>query len=195
MKKQTTLFLGTGLSAAPPDQDFVFDGLAGALSLQVFDFTGTNLQVTATALSENGFDLPFAGQVANFAVGNKVRGVRSNATGIVMDQVDNGATGTLALKRVQGTFYEGEDLVRDDQRAVVRGQADGQLQRRFLENGVWADTGVVTASQHAEFLNPVLGAGDGNRIYIFPRRFRLKFTFNGVSNASIAVDLMQSEVK
>jgi hypothetical protein len=58
MKKQTTLFLGNNLTAAPAVHDFVVDGLYAGLSLSVFNLTGTTptLQVTATALYEDGFD-------------------------------------------------------------------------------------------------------------------------------------------
>jgi hypothetical protein len=183
MKKQTTLFLGNNLTAAPAVHDFVVDGLYAGLSLSVFNLTGTTptLQVTATALYEDGFDLAYDAQTANFTAGRTVKGTTSGATGVIVADADGGATGTLTLKRVQGTFYDNEPLV---------------LVRRVVEGGVWADTGAVSVSSDAMLVNPDLAAGDGDRGRVWPRRFRLKFTEGGSwTDADFAVDLVQSEVK
>ena len=195
MKKQTTLFLGNNLTADPGDFDFVVDGLYAGLSLSLFNFTGTSLQVTATALYEDGFDLAYDAQTANFTAGRTVKGTTSGATGVIVKDVDGGTTGTLTLKRVQGTFYDNEPLVEYNAATPGAAVVNGQMVRRVVEGGVWADTGAVSASADAMFINPDLAAGDGDRGRVWPRRFRLKFTFNAVTDADFAVDLVQSEVK
>jgi hypothetical protein len=195
MKKQTTLFLGNNLTADPGDHDFVVDGLYAGLSLSMFNFTGTSLQVTATALYEDGFDLAYDAQTANFTVGRTVKGTTSGAMGVIVDDTDAGATGTLTLKRVQGTFYDNEPLVEYNAATPGAAVVNGQMVRRVVEGGVWADTGAVSASSDAMFLNPDLVAGDGDRGRVWPRRFRLKFVFTAVTDADFAVDLVQSELK
>jgi hypothetical protein len=198
MKKQTTLFLGNNLTAAPAVHDFVVDGLYAGLSLSVFNLTGTTptLQVTATALYEDGFDLAYDAQTANFTAGRTVKGTTSGATGVIVADADGGATGTLTLKRVQGTFYDNEPLVEYNAATPGAAVVNGQLVRRVVEGGVWADTGAVAVSADAMFVNPDLAAGDGDRGRVWPRRFRLKFTEGGSwTDADFAVDLVQSEVK
>ena len=198
MKKQTTLFLGNNLSAAPADHDFVVDGLYAGLALSFFNFTGTSLQVTATALVEDGFDLTYKTQTTNFTVGRRVRGELSNAEGTIVNDVDGGATGTLTLKRVNGNFIPDEPLYEvGNIDPSTRGEAvvNAVMTRRFIEDGIWADTGAVAGVDTVvPFINPDLAAGDGDRSRVWPRRFRLKFTAT-VTDADIAVDLVQSEVK
>lgn len=195
MKKQTTLFLGNNLTADPGDHDFVVDGLYAGLSLSMFNFTGTSLQVTATALYEDGFNLAYDAQTANFTVGRTLVGKNSNAKGVIVADTDGGTTGTLTLKRVQGTFYDNEPIEEFNATTPGAAVANGGLTRRVVEGGVWADTGAVSASTDAMFINPDLAAGDGDRGRVWPRRFRLKFTFTAVTDADFAVDLIQSEVK
>ena len=195
MKKQTTLFLGNNLTADPGDHDFVVDGLYAGLSLSMFNFSGTSLQVTATALYEDGFDLDYDAQTVNFTVGRTVKGANSNASGVIVADADSGGTGTLTLKRVQGTFFDNEPLVEWNVASPGAAVVNGQLQRRVVEGAVWADTGAVSADANAMFINPDLSAGDGDRGRVWPRRFRLKFVFTGVTDADFAVDLVQSEFK
>ena len=195
MKKQTTLFLGNNLTTDPGDHDFVVDGLYAGLSLSMFNFTGTSLQVTATALYEDGFNLAYDAQTANFTVGRTLVGKISNAKGVIVADTDGGTTGTLTLKRVQGTFYDNEPIEEFNATTPGAAVANGGLTRRVVEGGVWADTGAVSASTDAMFINPDLAAGDGDRGRVWPRRFRLKFTFTAVTDADFAVDLIQSEVK
>lgn len=200
MKKQTTLFLGNNLTASPSSQDFVVDGLYAGLSLSVFNLTGSapTLQVTATALYEDGFDLDYDAQSANFTVGRTLKGENSDATGVIVADSDGGTAGTLTLKRVQRTFFNDEPLIEAHQDRATAGAAvaDGQLQRRVVVGGVWADTGAGAVSADSMFVNPELAAGDGDRGRVWPRRFRLAITFGGtVTDADFAVDLIQSELK
>lgn len=198
MKKQTTLLLANNLVAAPANLDFVVDGLYAGLSLSVFNLTGTTptITVTATALYEDGFDLAYDAQTVNFTVGRTVKGETSGAKGVIVADADGGATGTLTLKRVQGTFFDNEPLVEFNVATPGRAVVNGQLVRRTVEGGVWATTGAVSVSSDAMFINPDLAAGDGDRGRIWPRRFRLKVVEGGSwTDADFAVDLVQSEVK
>lgn len=54
--------------------------------------------------------LAFDGQTANFTVGQVVTGGTSGATGKIASQTDAGATGTLQLHDVTGTFADNEAL-------------------------------------------------------------------------------------
>jgi len=66
--------------------------------------------------------LNFKGQTGNFTLGDTVTGKTSGATGVLQTQTDGGATGTLNLTGVVGTFQN--DEVIDDQHygsAVVNG--------------------------------------------------------------------------
>lgn len=200
MKKQTTLYLGNNLVTpfTPVTQDFVVDGLYAGLSLSVFNITGTapTVQATATALYEDGFDLAYDAQTVNFTVGRTVKGAHSNAAGVIVADADGGATGTLTLKRVQGTFFDNEPLVEHNVASPGTAVVNGQLQRRVVAGSVWADTGAGAASADAMFINPDLAAGDGDRGRVWPRRFRLTVSLGGtVTDADVAIDLIQSEFK
>lgn len=198
MKKQTTLLLANNLTAAPAAVDFVVDGLYAGISLSVFNLTGTAPTITATvtALFEDGFDLAYDAQTANFTVGRTLKGENSNAKGVIVADADGGATGTLTLKRVQGTFYDNEPLVEFNVASPGRAVANGQLVRRVVAGGQWATTGAVSVATEAMFINPDLAAGDGDRGRVWPRRFRLTITEGGTwTDADFAVDLVQSEVK
>lgn len=56
------------------------------------------------------YALNFDTQTANFTVGATVTGATSAAHGVIQSQVDVGATGTLYLRTVVGTFTAGEAL-------------------------------------------------------------------------------------
>ena len=198
MKKQTTLLLANNLTNAPAALDFVVDGLYAGISLSIFNLTGTAPTITATvaALFEDGFDLAYDAQTVNFTVGRTVKGETSGAKGVIVADADSGATGTLTLKRVQGTFYDNEPLVEFNVASPGRAVANGQLSRRVVVGGQWATTGAVSTSTEAMFINPDLAAGDGDRGRVWPRRFRLTIAEGGTwTDADFAVDLVQSEVK
>ena len=195
------------MTSTPADYDFVVDGLYAGLVLNVFSLTGTNMSVTATDLIDGGFDLAYDAQTANFTVGRRIRQEFTNASGVIVDDTDGGATGTLRLKRVTGNFADNYPIFEEsvnvpgqahepavDPSVAGRAVANGTPTRVLIEDQVWADTGVVTSGNSGiiQFVNPNTGAGDLGRIW--PRRFRLKFTFNATA-ADFAVDLIQSEVK
>lgn len=54
--------------------------------------------------------LPYDAQTVNFKVGSTVTGGTSGATGIIAQDSDGGATGTLTLKDVNGIFQDNETL-------------------------------------------------------------------------------------
>ena len=54
--------------------------------------------------------LAYDGQTGNFTVGLRVTGTTTGATGIVAADADSGATGTLSLVNVVGTFQDNEAI-------------------------------------------------------------------------------------
>ncbi len=196
-KKQSTILAAIETTTAPSDVDFVVDGLNAALSLQVFALTGTTptIAVTATELFEKGFTLDYDGQTANFTPGATVRGLTSMATGIIMEDTDGGATGTLELKKVFGAFIDNEPLV-DDNGTPGAAVVNGVLTRVLTEGGVWASISATATDDDAAFINPDAGLSAGDeRLRIVPRRFRLKVTEGGTWTAArFSVDLVQSGV-
>lgn len=55
--------------------------------------------------------LAYDAQVGNFTVGNLVTGQTSGATGRIIADADGGATGTLTLHSITGTFVDNEQLL------------------------------------------------------------------------------------
>lgn len=58
--------------------------------------------------------LTYGTQTANFTVGAKITGATSAATAVILEDSDSGATGTLTLGSVTGTFQSGEIITDDD---------------------------------------------------------------------------------
>jgi hypothetical protein len=67
-------------------------------------YDGARHSVLDDATTEIAFDT----QTGNFAIGQTVTGGTSSATGVIVSQTDAGATGTLRLKTVTGTFADNE---------------------------------------------------------------------------------------
>ena len=198
--KQTTLGVFNETVTAPANQDFVFDGKRGELILNVFELTGTTpgITVTATELFEKGFTLLYDAQTVNFTIGRTVVGQFSNARGVIADDTDGGATGTLELKRVVGQFFDNEPLREEIAGVETSGAAvaNGRLVRVLQEGtGVWCTITGATGDANAAFLNPEMAATEGDRGVVIPRRFRLKIVEVPTwATAKFAVDLLQSEV-
>jgi hypothetical protein len=57
--------------------------------------------------------LTYNTQTANFTVGKKLTGATSGATATILEDSDSGASGTLTLGNIQGTFQNGE-IITDD---------------------------------------------------------------------------------
>jgi len=71
--------------------------------------TLTEREFTLTQYTNYG-TLAYDAQSANFTAGLKVTGGTSSATGYIESDVDDGATGTLTLSNVSGTFQDGETI-------------------------------------------------------------------------------------
>lgn len=54
--------------------------------------------------------LPYDGQTGNFTIGNVVTGGTSGATALIVGDMDSGATGTLVVTGITGTFQDNETL-------------------------------------------------------------------------------------
>ena len=57
--------------------------------------------------------LPYDGQTVNFNLGTRITGDDSAATGRIIADVDGGATGTLTLYDIRGTFQD-DETIRDN---------------------------------------------------------------------------------
>jgi hypothetical protein len=56
------------------------------------------------------YSLAYDGQTANFTVGETITGAKSGATATVYKDTDSGASGTLYLQGVKGTFHDNETI-------------------------------------------------------------------------------------
>lgn len=65
--------------------------------------------------------LDFDGQTVNFPAATLITGGTSGATGTIVSQVDAGATGTLTLSGVVGTFLDNEAITGGGGNGVVNG--------------------------------------------------------------------------
>ena len=70
----------------------------------------TTAEVKIETASKLYYDLAYDGQSANFTVGKTLTGASSGATGVIVADTDGGATGTLVLKNVEGTFLDNEAI-------------------------------------------------------------------------------------
>ncbi len=84
----------------------------------------TTKRVTAWTDQSGAKTLAYDGQSGNFAAGLLVTGGTSGATGLIHQDTDAGATGTLLLTDVRGTFVDNEVLTDSSTgAAVVNGTA------------------------------------------------------------------------
>jgi len=70
--------------------------------------------------------LAYDGQTANFTEGATLTGGTSGATALIINDVDGGATGTLTLARITGTF-EDDEAITDDNGTPGAAVANGAL--------------------------------------------------------------------
>ena len=198
-KKVTTILAAIETTAAPAAVDFVVDGDVAKLSLQVFTITGTTptIALSVVEMIDKGFTLDYDAQAANFTVGRTLVGVHSNARGLIMDDTDGGATGTLELKKVVGNFQDNEPLREEIAGVETSGAAvcDGTLTRVLAVGEEWCAIGAGAVDAEAEFINPDRAAAEADRYDVYPRRFRLTTTEGGSWTAArFAVDLISSGV-
>ena len=199
-KKQSTLAVViTVVDAAPAVHDFVIDAPFARLMLQVFTLTGTapTIALSVVELFDKGFTLDYDAQTVNFTVGRTVYGVTSNARGVVMDDTDGGATGTLELKKVVGNFQDNEEIREEIVSAEASGVAvvNGTLTRVLVEGAEWAAIAAGAVDDEAYFINPDVAAAEDSRYHVLPRRFRLKTTKGGTWTAArYAVDIATDDI-
>jgi len=196
-KKQSTLLVAIETTEVPADHDFVVDAPFARLMLQAFTITGGTVAISVLELFDKGFTLDYDAQTVNFTVGRTVYGVTSNARGVVMDDTDGGATGTLELKRVVGNFQDNEVIREEITAAETSGVAiaNGTLTRVLVEGGEWCAIAATAVDDEAYFINPDVAANEDSRYHILPRRFRLKFTEGGtLTVARFTVDIATDEV-
>jgi len=198
-KKQSTILAAIETTAAPAAVDFVVDGDVAKISLQVFVLTGTTptIALSVIELLDKGFTLGYDAQTANFTVGRTLIGMISNARGVIMEDTDGGATGTLELKKVVGNFQDNEPLREEISGVETSGAAfaDGTLVRVLAAGEEWAAIAAGAVDAEAEFINPDRAVAEANRYDPYPRRFRLIATEGGAWTAArFAVDLIQRGV-
>ena len=70
-------------------------------------------------------------QSANFNVGSRLTGGTSGATGIIYRDTDGGATGTLELTGITGTFQNNETITDDGSTPVLPHQME-QAHTKYL---------------------------------------------------------------
>lgn len=199
MAKKVTTILATVTTAdaAPAASDFVVDGNVAKLSLQVFNAVGTapTIALSVIELIDKGFTLLYDAQTVNFTAGRTVRGIHSNATGLIMDDTDGGATGTLELKKVVGNFQDNEPIEEVGFATPGKAVANGTLNRILAAGEEWAAIGAGAVDAEAEFVNPDRAAAEADRYDVYPRRFRITTTKGGTwTDVGFAVDLIQSGV-
>jgi hypothetical protein len=172
-KRLTTLANFTGLTGQPgADTDFFVDGDRAVVSINIFDITGTTPTIggTVVELVSKEWSLPYDGQTSNFTVGATLTGYPttgggSPATGVIMNDTDGGASGTLLLSSVVGKF-EDNMVIRDDNGtpgvAVVNSATGGS--RTWAEGDVWATFAQAAVDAAEQLLNPNLSDSSGTII-------------------------------
>jgi len=74
-----------------------------------------------------GSTLGYDGQTANFTVGETITGSTSGATALIQADSDSGATGTLTLSNISGTFEDNETITDESGgEAIVNGTISDQ---------------------------------------------------------------------
>lgn len=195
-KRQNVIAIHTGVSADPGDDKFFVDGCRGALIVDMKVQTGTDVTATARELIDGGIDLGYDAQTANFTVGAIVTGydfsgAGRNATGVIMNDTDGGADGTLHLKNVSGVFKDGM-VLRDDNGTQGVAVVDGAPTPVKLIGGLWA-TVVANAVGifRTDLLNPELVVTDGDRGHVHPREFHVEYAFNSITTANFSTEVAQ----
>lgn len=103
-----------------------------------------------------GSDLAYDGQTANFTLGDILTGATSGATGRIIADSDSGATGTLTLMDIVGTFQDNEAIAGalggaalvngtiSDQNAALLGSTTS-IQAAIESDAAWACDFAVSA--------------------------------------------------
>lgn len=105
---------GANVLSNPDDSRAAVDFYNGATpQITVYDSAGTE-QVSSTDMTESddaevGY-LRYEGQTAEFSIGATLTGGTSDATARIVGDDRSGATGTLRIMHVDGTFVDGETI-------------------------------------------------------------------------------------
>ena len=88
-KRTTVLSSFANLTAAPANSVFPIDGDWAEIFVQLTALVGTTPTLQAEVVQvDKTLVLPYDGQTANYTVGKRVKGTTSNATGLVVQDVD-----------------------------------------------------------------------------------------------------------
>jgi len=82
---------------------------------------------------EEDNSLTYFGQTAEFSIGETVTGSLSGATGVITDNDDDGAAGTIEMDTISGTFLAGEDLTGSSGGVAL---AEGPLHSAYLNDAL-----------------------------------------------------------
>lgn len=116
----------------------------------VLDNLFFNEQSTMFVFGNNSARLDYDGQTVNFTIGETVTGGTSGATGVVQIDTDAGATGTLVLSSVTGTFQDDEALTGSSTGVAV---VDGVLQNTVIFTAQGTATTGTVAFRDLTFIN------------------------------------------
>jgi len=86
--------------------DFVYDGQFSGQKYGDYFFVAS----PSDAIGRISQTLDYDGQTGNFTVGQIVTGTTSGATAVILEDSDSGATGTLTLGSITGTFLNNEPI-------------------------------------------------------------------------------------
>lgn len=100
--------------------NFVYDGLFSGQKYGDYFFVASPLD----PIGRISQTLDYDGQTGNFTAGKIVTGTTSGATAIILSDADGGATGTLTLGSISGTFINNEPITDTATGAAV---VDGTL--------------------------------------------------------------------
>jgi len=111
-------------------------------------------------------ELKYDGQTVNFTVGLTVTGGTSLATGVIAADKDDGASGTLTLNSVTGTFQNNEVLTDSGTGAAVVDGALTDRQATFTEGDPPDEAKQVVVLGAGLSTTLITGGTDGNRFEI-----------------------------
>jgi len=109
----------------------------------------TSAEIKVEFSDSKQWDLAYDGQSANFTVGATVTGATSKAFGVIVKDTDGGATGTLVIAGIKGTFQNNEELTDDNSTPGVAVVNDA--------SGVNEDTATSDNNWHQETFSAISG--------------------------------------
>ncbi len=123
----------TAVTGTFQDNEAITDPITGAATVNTPNFTG------------NLTKLNYVTQTANYHVGLKITGGTSAATAVILADADAGATGTLTLALIAGTFVTAE-IVTDSSAGSATASGSQYFQITYA-NGVGLQVGQLVTGQ------------------------------------------------